>query len=84
VEVRYPDYAHESRHENRANLISRRVKSVQCKEAARRRGLIKFVKKIVKKDEDRINDWDKKCNGSSGISCVSSTEESRPTTPPKA
>lgn len=75
--MRYPDYAHESRHENRANLISRRVKSMQRKEAARRRGLIKFVKKIVKEDEDRINGRGKKCNGSSGISCASSTKESR-------
>ncbi|EZA55502.1 Chondroitin sulfate proteoglycan [Ooceraea biroi] len=29
-------------------------------------GLIKFVKKIVKKDEGRINGHGKKCNGSSG------------------
>lgn len=40
------------------------------KEAARRPGLIKFVKKIVKKDEDRINGWGKKCNGSFGVSRV--------------
>lgn len=48
-------YSHESWRENRANLISQRVKSVRREEAARRRGLIKFVKKIVKEDESRIN-----------------------------
>ncbi|KAG7201655.1 hypothetical protein KM043_004385 [Ampulex compressa] len=41
--------------ENRANLISQRTKS------ERSLSLIKFVKKIVKKDENEINGGAKKC-----------------------
>jgi len=39
---------------------------VQRKEAARRQSLIKFVKKIVKKDEDRINGWAKSATADLG------------------
>lgn len=65
--------SHESRRENRANLISPRVKSVRrAKKKPTSGGLIKFVKKIVKVDEGRINDRGKKCNGSSTVSLLSS------------
>lgn len=64
--------SHESRRENRANLISPRVKSVRrAKKKPTSSGLIKFVKKIVKVDEGRINDRGKKCNGSSTVSLLS-------------